>query len=138
MHWWMFYGVLTLGAVAIVWNRKQRPGDTWGAVLLLAAMWTVWNLFHWLLRPRDIYFPITDAIATGCLIWLWKYRMNGWKTVFIGLFMAECYIHVIFFALGDHSREARYNYDLKQNIIYMGQLACVTWAAVYGRVCGRG
>lgn len=138
MHWWIFYGLLTIGSVTTVFFRKRRPRDTLGAVFLLAILWLAWNLSHWFLEPYTQFFPVMDALATGSLVWLWKYRVNWWRGLLISLFLSECYIHAAYFALGDHSREALYAYNLKQNLIYAAQLACVTWAAISGKVRERG
>lgn len=132
MHVWPFYGLTTLLAVsaAAYGRRERRSQDTLGAALVLAMMWGLWNLSHWFLTaPYNAYFPLLDYVACIGFAWTWRRTLRPWKVVLIALFLTECVLHAAYFDLGDRSRTAKYAYDLKQNLIYIGQLFCVS---VYG------
>ena len=126
MHWWMVYGALTAGVVTTVWMDKRRPADARGAAVVLAVLWLVWNLSHWFKpEPYSQWFPLMDCGTAAILAWLWRQRYEPWKVLLICLYLAQIGLHVAYYAAGDTSFEAKYRYDLLQNILFIGQLATV-------------
>lgn len=129
MYWWLLYAPMTAGAVVIATYGREGPRseDTLGAALLLSGLWVIWNLSHWLIhRPYNQFFPVLDGASCMALAWTWRRRLRPWKVGLIGLFLADCAVHAVYFYRGSHSHAARYNYDLIQNILYVGQLLCVS------------
>jgi hypothetical protein len=140
MHVWPFYGLMTVGAIMLARHgqKLRRSEDSLGAAFLLGGLWLAWNLSHWFMpEPYNQYFPLLDSVTCVSLIWLWRTRYRAWKVCLILLFFIESLIHADYFAVGDHSHAARYAYDLKQNLIYIGQLACVSVFGVRLVVWGR-
>lgn len=129
MHWWPVYGAFTIGAYAVTHygRRNRRSEDTLGAAFVLTLLWLLWNCSHWFApHPYSQFFPILDAFTCLCMIWLWRDRLRPWKVALILLFAGECLLHVEYFMVGDRSHAAKYVYDLKQNLIYIGQWSCVS------------
>lgn len=129
MHVWPFYGLATLLAVsaAAYGRRERRSGDTLGAAFVLAALWGLWNLSHWFVpTPYNQFFPLLDYAVCAGMAWAWRRTLRSWKVLLILLFLAQCILHAAYFASTDHSFRVRYAYDLRQNLIYIAQLACVS------------
>lgn len=142
MHVWPFYGLATLGAIGLAryGQMERRSEDTFGAALVLGVLWIIWNCGHWFVpHPYNQFFPFLDAITCSLMAIVWRNSLRPWKACLIILFVTECLIHAGYFELGDDSRAAKYVYDLKQNLIYIGQLACVSSVGIgrLWRVRGR-
>lgn len=127
MHWWMFYGGLTL-VVTII--SMTRPGEAWGASLMLSVLWLLWNASHWWMHPYNAFFPLLNTLCTVVMIRLWRYRMEPWKYLLIGAFLLDQVIHLGYFVQNDTGHAAKYIYDLRLNLLYLVELAAVLWGAL--------
>lgn len=127
-----FYGALTFGAVVLVHHGyRLSPGrlseDTFTAMIALAIMWTISVCCHaFMPKPYNQLFPIMDGVVVAYMMWAWRRRLSHWKVALILTLVADGLVHRGYFESSDHSFESRYRYDLTLNLIYIGQLLCVS------------
>lgn len=133
LHWWMFYGVLTLGMLITAF--RWGDADVRLAAMVLTVLWIASNISHaFVPSPFNQYFPILDGAAGGLLVWLWRRDLVAWKVVLVVCFLADVAWHARYFTVGDRSRIAVYRYDLVLNLIYLAQLATVTSKPIIARM----
>lgn len=130
MIWTVFYGLLTACMAWTAWQRQAR--DARSAITLLAGLYIATNIAdYWAVHPYNQLFPILDAAAAALMVWTWRRRLTAWKVALIALLEADGVVHVLYFRSGNTSFAARHAYDLRLNILYVGQLACVLMGCLW-------
>lgn len=120
-----FYGLLTFATVAYAHFSGVR--GMFGASLVLLTSWVLSALsFHSLQALHPLYYPAIDFVLGSTLVLQGRRAKDPRLYGLSFLFLADLIMHVQYFQSPDHSFNARWNYDLKLNLLYLLQLGYVS------------
>lgn len=119
--------------------------DAFGISVMLIIIWAITNIMAAIFAPplsKALHWLIDFVGLSVCII-AWRTHRERWKLVLAGLFLAQLFLHALFWVEWQTQPHGNmlYNYVLGLNMIWLVQLATAAWPGgryVVGRLVDRG